>query len=112
VNDKAQVLDSTLQTTVLEDDAQVVVRSYQDVEPHLEYCERVRRVDAEDRGAFGKHADFHQTMSVPFNVILEIAQKLGISFANVFDSECQKRIIRELKSGEYKRFRTTNDKNI
>lgn len=86
----------------------VLVRSYQDVEPHLEYAAKMRRADAEDRGAFGKRKELHPTMSVPFNVIQTICAKTGLNF---FDSEDAKKILVILKR-DYPYFKTTMDKRI
>lgn len=87
----------------------VSVQTYQDVEPHLEACAAERRVDAEERGAFGKRGEWRKTMSVPFNVINDICLKHGLNF---YDTEDAKKIARILKGVEYKNFRTTIDKNI
>ena len=95
-----------------EEDDKIFIRTYQDVEPHLEYAAKCRRADAEERGAFGKRADLHRTMSVPFNVMLIVAQKLGIPQGRIFESEHMKRIVQELKRPEFSGFRTTIDKNI
>ncbi|MGC1477331.1 MAG: hypothetical protein WA804_15900 [Terriglobales bacterium] len=110
--DYKAILDEAVRTTYHEEDDQVVVNSYQDVEPHLELCAAARREDAENRGAFGKRPEFHRIMAVPHNVIMEIAQRLGIPFGQIFDTENQRRIGRELKSQDYKRFRTTVDRLI
>lgn len=89
-----------------------MVNTYQDVGPHLEYAAKCRRADAENRGAFGRRGEFQRVASWPFNVILGAAQKLGIPAGQVFDKECAKRISRELRTSEYKAFRTTIDKLI
>lgn len=95
-----------------EEDDKIFIRTYQDVEPHLEYAAKCRRADAEERGTFGKRSDLHRTMSVPFNVMLIVAQKLGIPQGRIFESEHMKRIVQELKRPEFSGFRTTIDKNI
>ena len=51
-------------------------------------------------------------MVIPFNVMLGVAQKLGIPAGRIFETEHQKRITRELKSAEYKHLRTTIDTRI
>ena len=109
---QAALLDAALKQTAKEEDGNLLVQTYQDVGPHLEYAAKCRRVDAEDRGAFGKRGDIRRTMSVGMGVILEVAQKLGIPLGNIFDTEHSKRIWRELKTREYAGFRTTIDKNI
>ena len=108
----AQILDRAVRQTYQEEEGKVLVNTYQDVEPHLEYAAKCRRADAEERGAFGRRGELRRTMSVPFNVVLGIAQKLGIPAGQVFDKEHQKRIWKELKSLGYRRFRTTIDKHI
>lgn len=108
----ASILDGALRTRYHEQDEKIGISTYQDVEPHLKYAADCRRVDAEDRGAFGKRGEMRRTMSVPFNVILAVAQKLGIPSGQIFDKEHSKRIMRELKGPEFKGFRTTIDKRI
>jgi hypothetical protein len=108
----AKIVDKTHRQTYHEQDDKVLINTYQDVEPHLEYAAKLRRADAEERGAFGKRRDYHHTMSVPFNIMLTVAQKLGIPAGDIFDSAHSKRIMRELKSPEYKHFRTTIDRSI
>lgn len=98
--------------TAKEEDGNLLVHYYQDVEPHMRYAEACRRADWENRGQFGKRAEFRRTMSVPVNVMYEVAAKLGIPFGQIFDKEQQARIVRELKSREYLAFRTTTDKRI
>lgn len=110
--DYAKILDETLRTQYHEQDGNTILSYYQDVEPHLEMCAADRREDAENRGAFGARPEFHKKMSVPFNVIMGVAQKLGIPFARIFDTDCQRRIVGELKGPDYKHFRTTIDKAI
>lgn len=110
--DAKAVLDSAHQQTYHEEDDKIIVNSYQDVEPHLEYAAKCRRVDAEERGRFGSRGDMHRTMSVPFNVILAVAQRLGIAQGRIFESDHMKRIVQELKGPEFTAFRTTNDKRI
>lgn len=95
-----------------EEDDKIFIRTYQDVEPHMEYAAQCRRVDAEERGKFGKRKDMHRTMSVPFNVMLGIAQQLGIPQGSIFESEHMKRIVEELKRPEFAAFRTSTDKRI
>lgn len=109
----AQVLDRAHRVTATTDaEGNVLVNTYQDVEPAMNYAAARRRADAESRGRFGKRGDLHQTMSVPFNVITAVAQKLGIPLGQVFDSEHSKRIMKELKSPEFAAFRTTIDRRI
>lgn len=108
----AVILDAAHRQTYHEEDGRIVVRTTQDVEPHLEYCAKVRREERERRGRFGRRGDLHRTMSVPFNVIQAAAQRLGIPARNVFDTESQRRILQELKRPEFQAFRTTEDKRI
>lgn len=112
MRDLAKELDAALPVTSKEEDGKLLVHTYQDVGPHLEYAAKCRRADAEERGAFGRRAEFRRTMTIPFNIMLGVAQKLGIPAGQIFDKEYQKRISRELKSGEYRNFRTTIDVNI
>ena len=107
-----RVLDAAHRVTAKEEDGKVLVNTYQDVEPHLEYAAKCRRADAEERGAFGRRGEFRRTMSIPFNIMLGIAQKLGIPAGQIFDSEHSKRISLELKKPEFKYFRTTIDRNL
>jgi hypothetical protein len=110
--DYAKILDETVRTSYHVEDGNEIVASYQDVEPHLDYCHDMRRADAEGRGAFGARSEFHPSMSIPHNVALEIAQKLGIPFGQIFETENNRRICQELRKPEYKHFRTTIDKLI
>lgn len=107
-----KILESALRTTAKEEDGNLLVHTYQDVEPHLEYAAKCRRVDSEERGTFGKRGEFRRTMSIPMNIMMGIASKLGIPMGQIFEKDHQKRITRELKSGEYKLFRTTTDRSI
>src|SRR5579862_4939038 len=101
----AAILDRAHRQTYHEQDGNVYLNSYQDVEPHLNYAAACRREDAERRGRFGKRGDLRRTMSVPFNIMLEVAQKLGIPAGEIFQKEHSKRISKALKSPEYKNFR-------
>lgn len=107
-----KILEGALRTTAKEEDGNLLVHTYQDVEPHLEYAAKCRRVDAEDRGHFGKRGEFRRTMSIPMNIMMNIASKLGIPMGEILHKEHQQRITRELKSPEFKLFRTTTDKLI
>jgi len=107
-----QILDATVKQTAKEEDGNILVNTYQDVEPHLEYAAKCRRADAEERGTFGRRSEFRRTMSVPFNVMLAVAQRLGIPAGSIFDKEYSQRILAELKSPEFAYFRTTIDKKI
>lgn len=108
----AAILDRAYRTTYHEQDNNVVLNTYQDVQPHLEYAAKCRRADREHRGSFGKRGDMHRTMSVPFNVIAAVAQRLGIPQGQTFQPEHSKRIWKELKKSEFAGFRVTNDKRI
>ncbi len=110
---QVDILDSAHRVTATEDaDGNTLVRTYQDVEPHLEYAAKLRRADAEERGAFGKRKELHRTMSVPFNVLAMVAARLGIRPGDVLQSEYSRRIMQELKRPEFAAFRTTIDRNI
>lgn len=104
--------DAELPQSYKEEDGKIYIKTYQDVEPHLEYAKACRRVDAQDRGSFGKRGDMQRTMSVPFNVILAVAQRLGIQPGRIFETEHMKRIVEDLKRPEFSGFRTTIDKKI
>lgn len=108
----AAILDRAHRQSYHEEDGKLIVKSYQDVEPHMEYAAKVRREERERRGAFGKRPDFHRTMALPFNIILGAATRLGIPHGQIFDKENMRRITAELKRPEFKVFRTTNDKRI
>lgn len=109
----AQVLDRDVRTTYHEStDGGFTLRTYQDVEPVMDACAAARRADAEHRGRFGKRPDLHRVMSVPENVIYEIAQRLGIPRGKVLQTEYSRRIFEELKRPEFKCFRTTTDRLI
>jgi len=109
----AQVLNGSVRQFYHEGpNGSFTLRTYQDVEPHLEHCKRLRRAERENRGSAGKRGDWHHTMSIPQNVIYAIAQRLGIPNARIFDKEEQKRIIAEAKRSEFAGFRATNDKHI
>jgi len=99
-------------TTAKEEGDKVLIHTYQDVEPHLQMCARERRVDAEERGAFGKRGEFRRTMSIPHNIMLMVCQRLGIEPGLMFQAEYSKRIHAELKKPEFALFRTTIDKRI
>lgn len=79
------------------------INTYQDVEPHLEHAHQMRREMAE-RGP-NRQSVFRPRMSVPFNVMQMVAQKLGIPAGDVFQPEQNARIWKELNSSDYKNFR-------
>ena len=89
-----------------EQDGKILIETYQDVEPHLEYAKACRRVDAEDRGRFGKRGDMRRTMSIPFNIIQEICAKHGLNF---YEPQDAKKILAIAKR-DYPAFKTTIDK--
>jgi hypothetical protein len=106
----SQIFDETLRTTYREEaDDSVVIQSYQDAEPIMDFCANARRADREERGAFGKRQEFRMTMSVPMNVIQQICVEHKLDF---FNPEHSKRIARILKGPDYAAFRTTIDKRI
>lgn len=112
MNDLEKQLEAAMPQTAKEEDGNLLINTYQDVEPHLEYAAQCRRVDAEERGSFGKRNELRRTMSVPFNVLLAVAQRLGITQGDIFQTEHNRRIVAELKRPEFKLFRTTVDRNI
>ncbi len=112
MSDQAKILDATLKTTVTEVEGETIVNTYQDVEPHIEYAKALARLDAEERGHFGKRRELRQTMAIPMNVMLMVAQRLGIPAGKILESEYSRRIVAELKKPEFKVFRTTCDKRI
>lgn len=99
-------------TKAREEGNKVFIQTYQDVEPHLDLCARERRVDAEERGHFGKRAEFRRTMHIPNNIALMVCQRLGIEPRLMYQREYSNRIFAELKKPEFAKFRTTNDKRI
>lgn len=110
--DLAKTLDATLPQKYKEEDGNIYIQTYQDVEPAMDYAKACRREDAERRGSFGKRPDLHRTMSVPFNIILACAQRLGIPQGAVFETEHMRRIVKELKTPEFAAFRTSIDRKI
>lgn len=106
------ILDRAHRQTAREEGGNLVVNTYQDVEPHLEYAAKCRREEWERRGQFGKRGELRRTMVVPFNVMQAVAQQLGIPQGQLFDTENNRRIMAELKRPEFKLFRTTSDKRI
>ena len=106
------IQDRAHRVTAHEEDGKVIVNTYQDVEPHLEYAAKCRREEWDRRGQFGTRGEFRRTMTLPFNIIQAAAQRLGIKPSQIFDAECNKRIMRELKRPEFKYFRTTNDRRL
>lgn len=107
-----ELLDRTVRQTVKEEDGQLLVQTYQDVEPHLEYAAKCRREEWERRGQFGKRGEFRRTMTIPTNVLYAVAQRLGIPQGKIFESDYNRRIMQELKRSEFKLFRVTNDKRL
>ena len=103
---KDKTLDKALRTTYHEQDDKVLIHTYQDVEPHLEYAKACRRVDAEDRGRFGKRGDLRRTMSIPMVIIQEICAKHGLNF---YEKEDAKKIL-SIAKRDYPAFKTTIDK--
>lgn len=109
----ARILDRAhRQTFHAHPDGTFTINTYQDVEPHLEHAARMRRADAESRGRFGKRRFMSPRMCAPFNVIMGIAQRLGIEPKDVFKPEQNKRIWKELESSDYKKLRMTNAKRL
>lgn len=100
------IADRAHRLTYKEEGSNILLNTYQDVEPHLEYAAKVRRADREHGSS--KRGEFRHTHSLPYNVILEIAQRLGIAFGRIFGKEEWQRIQREYKSSDYKNFRTTD----
>lgn len=112
LNVQKAILDRAHHVTAKQEGNDLVLNTYQDVEPHLDYAAKCRRAEREDRGTFGKRGEFRRTMVVPFNVMTAVAQQLGIPAGQIFDTEHNRRIMAELKRPEFKLFRTTNDKHI
>jgi hypothetical protein len=94
----------TYQIKAHEQDDDLVLHYYQDVEPVLDAAAAARREDRE-RTAFQKSSEFKRTMIVPFNVLLKIREDKGLDFLN---PEHSKAIAKLLKTSEYAGFRTTN----
>ncbi len=106
-----RVRETGMRQSYHEQDGKIIIRTSQDVEPHLEYAKRCRREERERLGRFGKRPPFHRTMSTPFNIYYAVCQKLGIPLRKIFDKDVAQRIDKELKS-EFPGFKTTNDKHI
>jgi hypothetical protein len=102
----AAILDKALRTTIKEEDGATLVHTYQDVEPHIEYAKKCRRVDSEDRGRFGKRGDLRRTMSIPMSILMQVCQENRLDFYNKEDA---KKILKIVKR-DYPVFKTTNDK--
>ena len=103
----AQILDRAHRVTAHEmDNGSIAVHAYQDVEPHLEYAAKCRREDAERRGRFGKRGDMRRTMTIPFNVLMEVSNTHHLNF---FEPEDAKKILAIVKR-DYPAFKTTNDR--
>lgn len=90
-----------------EQDGAMIVNTYQDVEPHLNYAAALRRAERESIGRHGRTGDLHHTLSVPHNVFYAVAKKLGIPLGKCLQSEYSRRIVKELKRPEFANFRTT-----
>lgn len=105
----AAILDRACRTTYHEDGEKILVNTYQDVQPHLDYAARLRRENRE-RGRFAKKGDMRHGMSIPFNVIMMVGQQLGISGKDLLTAEAGKRIWKELHGPDYKNFRTVDGK--
>jgi hypothetical protein len=90
----------------------LIVTYHADVEPILKSAHDQRRADAEDRTAFGVRREFRKTMSIPPVIMLQVCEKLGIPFGEVFNKEHQARIAAELKGPDYKAFRCVTDRKI
>ena len=99
-------IDRALRTTYKEEDENILINSYQDVEPHIEYAKACRRVDAEDRGRFGKRGDLRRTMSIPMNVLMMVCQEHHLDFWNKDDAKKILKIVRR----DYPVFATTIDR--
>ena len=112
--ERAQAIVNSAHKVTAKEDTQgnVTVNYYQDVEPHMEYAAKCRRIDAEERGAFGKRGEFRRTMAIPINVIYDTAIKLGIPLGKMFEPEHSKRIYKAVKGHELKAFRTVSDRKI
>lgn len=104
LSDKAAELKQTYHEQA---DGSVVVNNSQDVEGHLKYAADMRRAEREEVGRFGRMGDFHHKMSVPFNILMMVAKRLGIPAGKALDPEYSKRIYQELKKPEFALFRTT-----
>jgi hypothetical protein len=85
----------------------LAVNYYQDVEPLMDICARERREDRE-RTAFQKRPEFRRTMSIPFNILMEISNKYHLNF---MEPEDAKKILAIAKR-DYPAFKTVNDKRI
>jgi hypothetical protein len=104
----AQVLDRAHRVTAHNDGKNIVLQTYQDVEPHMEYAAKCRRADAEHRGKAGKRGDMRRTMSIPLNTLMEISNQYHLNF---FEPEDAKKILKIAKR-DYPVFKTTIDKRI
>lgn len=98
--------------TAKEEDDKLILNYHQDVEPNLKDAADSRRFDAEHRTRFGRRAEFRRTMTIPFTVMMQVAEKLGIQASDMFGREQQSRIAKELKGSDFSLFRTTVDKGI
>jgi hypothetical protein len=107
-DDRAKrILDRAHHVTAHDIDGKLVLNTYQDVEPHLEYAKKMRRADAEARGRFGKRRAFHPSVSPPFNVIQKICMEHKLDFFNKDDA---KKVVAIVKR-DYPHFKTSIDKH-
>jgi hypothetical protein len=86
----------------------VIVHTYQDVEPILDAAKAERRWN-DELGHFSKKAEFRKKMTIPFNVMQKVCQETGLDFYNPDDAKALAKIFAGV---EYKAFRTVSDKNI
>lgn len=83
----------------------LILSYHQDVEPQLEEAKAARNAIC----TVEKKSEFRRTMTIPFNVLLEICTKYNLNF---YEPEDAKVILKILKGSDYKNFRTVPDKHL
>lgn len=111
----AQILDRRVRTTysVQAHTGQTVIRTYQDCQAHVDYAAACRAHERDTKGEFGRRkSSMQRKMVVPFNVLQQVVQSMGLPPASVFDPNVAEVVWKKLHGSDYKRLRTTNDKRI
>jgi hypothetical protein len=88
-----------------EEDGNLILSYHQDIEEHLKLAHYERSLDSRVQ----KKHEFRKTMTVPFNIIMQICNDTGLDFFNPGDA---KAIVEILKRPEYAAFRTVADVNL
>lgn len=93
-----------------EQDDNLILNYYQDLEPTLQAAADDRRAEAEQST---QGSEWRLAMRVPTNIWMAVCARLGIDAGDVLgDPDLSKRVFAELKRPEFRAFRTVNDKRI